>query len=87
MINTSNFLKVHEIHNPAEGVHALVLIEVPTEVRFTISKIMHVYTAVLPITVIRACFLKLPQRTGVMGTVTATLVLWYHAPFSSINSL
>lgn len=46
MINTSNFLKIHEMHNPAEGVHAVVSIEVPTEVRFTISKITLVYTAV-----------------------------------------
>lgn len=46
MINTSNFLKIHEMHDAAEGVHAVVLIEVPTEVRFTISKITLVYTAI-----------------------------------------
>lgn len=29
MINATDFLQVHKIHNPAEGVHALVLTEVP----------------------------------------------------------
>ena len=88
MINATDFLGIHEIHYPAKGVHALVLIEVPTGVEFTISKTMRIYIAILPITVIRAYLLKLPQRPGAMGTVTAmTLVLWYHALFPSINTV
>lgn len=88
VINAMDFLGIYEIHNPAKGVHALVLTEIPTGVEFIISKTMHIYIAILPITVIRAYLLKLPQRSGTMGTVTAmTLVLWYHAPFPSINTV
>lgn len=77
MINAIDFLKVHKIHNPAE---------VPNGVRISISKIMYISIAFLLLTLIRAYFLTLPR--GVVGTITSMkLVLWYLAPFPSINTV
>lgn len=88
MINGTDFLGINETHTPAQSIHALVLIEVSAGGEFTVSKTMDTYIAILPITVIRAHLLKLPQRSGVTGTVAVmTSVLWDQVPLPSIITI